>query len=137
MSTIWTSTITNSSNIVDNDTIGSTGSSSDSTTIINAFDGIMNDNESLFFGTQQDFSIKQNSVSGSLDFDFLRTTDTANSSVLFNFADSSDSSLLKLYKGGSVAIKNLSSDPTESDSALYDDGSLIIVNGQLKILDKT
>ena len=138
MSTTWTSTITNTSDIIDNDVIGSgstgTGSDSGSTTPVESFNGIMNTNEPLFFGTASDYSISHNSSTGSLEFDVLQSENLSNTSVLFNFADGSND-LLKIYKSGTIAIKNLTQDPSESDTNSYQDGSLIMVNGDLKILD--
>ena len=140
MSTTWTSIITDDSSTINHDPIIDNGdddnTGSGGTTIINAFDGIMNTNEPLFFGTGEEHSIMHNGTSGSLDFNSLNSEGLSNTDSLFNFKDGSDD-LLKIHKGGAIAIKNLNETPSTVDTNAYEEGAIIMVNGVLKVKNNT
>ena len=127
MSTTWTSIINtnDSGTVIDNDSIGDSnqgigeGSSSNNFN----FDGLMNDNEPLIFGNNNDYKIQHSSNLTGLQFiceEILQPTD-----VMFNFNDT-----VKIYSGGPTEFVKKSAEPDVSE---YPTGSIINVNGQLKI----
>ena len=96
-----------------------------------AFEGFIATDETFNFGSSDEFGIGYTSYGPSMNF--IATTINANTDVLFNFKASGED-LMSIYKGGAVKIKNLGSDPTDAESHVYGPGSLIFVNGDLKIL---
>ena len=139
MSTTWTSIINpEDSSTIDNDLIsgGDDGAGTGGTTIVNAFDGIMSTNEPLFFGNTSDYSVSHNGESGSLEFDALNTSEMLNTDVLFNFQDGGSNDLFKVYKGGPIGLRNLDAQPSNAESEIYQDGSIVMINGILKVLHK-
>tara|TARA_R100000808_G_C2144915_1_gene152679 strand:- start:895 stop:1290 length:396 start_codon:yes stop_codon:yes gene_type:complete len=128
MSTTWTSLISGDYSAVDNSDIDtvSEGSSGGAPAEGNYFTGIMETGQTFYFGSNNDFGITYNNESSSLEFDTFNSAGLADSTVLFNFGDGA----LKLYKGGPMSIKNLNSTPEASD---YEDGAIILVNGELKV----
>ena len=127
MSTTWTSIINpEDSSTVDHDSIGGGSDTGGGTTVNNYnFDGLMNDDEPLVFGNNNDYKIQYSSDLTGLQFiceEVLQPTD-----VMFNFNDT-----VKVYKGGPIEFVSLDVPP--EDTSGYPEGSIINVNGQLKIL---
>jgi len=128
MSTTWTSIISDDLDVINNDLIGAEGNSSDAEAGNNGvyFSGIMNTGSIFYFGSNSQYGISHDATSNSLEFDILNDSEMEDSTVLFNFG----AGAMKIYKGGPMAIKNLTSTP---DATSYDDGSIVMVNGELKI----
>ena len=125
MSTTWTSIITDDSSVIDNDLIGGSDTGGGTTVNNYNFDGLMNDDEPLVFGNTNEYKIQYSSDLTGLQFiceENLQPTD-----VMFNFNDT-----VKIYKGGPTEFVSLDAAP--EDTSGYPEGSIINVNGQLKIL---
>jgi hypothetical protein len=131
MSTTWTSIInTNDSAVIDNDSIGGSnqgigeGSSSNNFN----FDGLMNDDEPLVFGNNNDYKIQYSSNLKGLQF-ICSESGLEDTDVMFNFNDT-----VKIYKGGPTEFVRLDNTPSSTD---YPEGSIVNVNGVLKILKES
>jgi hypothetical protein len=126
MSTTWTSIInTEGSATIDHENIGGSSNTGGGTTVNNYnFDGLMNNDEPLIFGNSNEYKIQYSSDLTGLQFiceENLEPTD-----VMFNFNDT-----VKVYKGGPTEfVSHDAPPPTEG----YPEGSIINVNGKLKIL---
>ena len=120
--TTWSSTVSGNSVTTD------FGSSLGDTPVTPGaeFQGFIATNKPFFFGDSSEFSLMTDG--STFHFSALNDETQSPDSVLFNF-----DGRFKIHNSGAVALQNLTAEPIVTGDN-YGQGSMVIVDGELKVL---